>query len=116
MSYVQGVLVPVAHDQKDAYVAMAEKAAPIFKEYGALRVVECWGDAVPDGKITDFKRAVKATSEETVVFSWVEWPDKATYEAAAQKMETDSRWQEMGDMPFDGMRMMWGGFEPILDT
>lgn len=95
---------------------MAAKSALIFMDYGALRVVETWGDSVPDGKVTDFKKAVLAKEGETVVFSWIEWPDKPTYEAAAQKMETDPRWQEMGEMPFDGQRMIWAGFEPIFES
>ncbi len=93
---------------------MAVKSAPIFKDYGALRIVEAWGDSIPDGKVTDFKKAVLAQEDETVVFSWIEWPDKATYEAAAAKMETDPRWAEMPEMPFDGKRMMWAGFAPIF--
>ena len=116
MRYIQGFLIPVPNAKKDAYREMAEKSAPIFREYGALRTVEAWGDSVPDGKVTDFKRAVKATGDETVVFSWIEWPDKATCEEAAKKMESDPRWQEMPEMPFDGKRMMWAGFAPILDT
>ncbi|SHF80284.1 MULTISPECIES: DUF1428 domain-containing protein [Litoreibacter] len=116
MSYIQGLLIPVPTKNKDAYKKLAELAAPIFQDYGALRIVEAWGDAVPDGKVTDFKRAVKAEDGETVVFSWIEWPDKQTYESAAEKMETDPRWGEMPEMPFDGKRMMWAGFAPILDT
>jgi uncharacterized protein YbaA (DUF1428 family) len=95
---------------------MAAKSAPIFQEYGATRVMENWGDSVPDGKVTDFKRAVQAKDDEAVVFSWIEWPDKATCDAASEKMQTDERWKQMGDMPFDGMRMMWAGFEPIFET
>jgi uncharacterized protein YbaA (DUF1428 family) len=77
--------------------------------------MECWGDSVLDGEVTDFKRAVKAKDDETVVFSWIEWPDKATYEAAAKKMETDDRWEDMPEMCFDGKRMMWAGFEPVFE-
>lgn len=116
MSYVQGFLVAVPTRNEDAYRDMAAKSAPIFKDYGAIRIVECWGDAVPDGKVTDFKRAVKAKDDETVVFACIEWPDKATYEDAATRMETDERWKEMPEMPFDGKRMMWGGFRPIFES
>lgn len=116
MSYVQGFLIPVPRKNKDAYREMAELSATVFTDYGALRIVECWGDSVPDGKVTDFKRAVKAQDDEAVVFSWIEWPDKATCDAAAQKMESDPRWKEMPEMPFDGMRMMWAGFEPIFES
>lgn len=116
MSYIQGFLIAVPKTKKQAYLEQAKAAAPIFAEYGALRTVEAWSETLPDGKLTDFKMAVKATPDEAIVFSWIEWPDKQTYDAAAQKMETDARWKDMGEMPFDGKRMIWGGFDPILDT
>ena len=116
MSYIQGFLVPVGKKDKQAYCELAAKAAPIFQEYGATRISENWSDSVPDGKVTDFKRAVQAKQDEAIVFSWIEWPDKATCDAASKKMETDKRWGEMGEMPFDGKRMIWAGFEPIFDT
>ena len=116
MSYVQGFLIPVPKANKQAYIDVAEKSAAIFMEYGALRVVESWSDSVPDGKVTDFKRAVKANDDEAIAFSWIEWPDKETCDDAANKMETDERWKDMGDMPFDGKRMIWAGFEPIIDS
>ncbi len=116
MSYIQGFLVPVPKKNKQVYSELAAKAAPIFREYGAIRIRENWSDSVPDGKVTDFKRAVKAKQDEAVVFSWIEWPDKATCDAATEKMQNDERWNEMGDMPFDGMRMMWAGFEPVFDS
>lgn len=116
MGYIQGFLIPVPTANKDAYLEMAAMSEPIFKEYGAIRIVECWGDNLPDGKTTDFKRAVKAQEGETVVFSWIEWPDKETYENAGKKMESDERWQQMPEMPFDGKRMMWGGFAPIFES
>ena len=116
MSYIQGFLIPVPQSNKQTYRELALKSWSIFQEYGALRIVENWGDNVPDGKVTDFKRAVKAKEDEAVVFSWIEWPDKATCDAAATKMQTDDRWKELGDMPFDGMRMIWAGFEPLFDS
>ena len=116
MSYIQGFLVAVPKSNKQAYLESAQSAAPIFKEYGATRVMETWSEDIPDGKVTDFKRAVLAKVDEAIVFSWIEWPDKATHEAAAKKMETDSRWTDMPDMPFDGSRMIWGEFYPIFDT
>jgi uncharacterized protein YbaA (DUF1428 family) len=116
MSYVQGFLVAVPKAKKQAYIQSAQAAAPIFQEYGALRVVETWSETITDGKVTDFKMAVKATPDEAVVFSWIEWPDQQTYEAAHARMQTDARWQNMPEMPFDGKRMVWGGFEPIFDT
>ena len=114
--YADGYVVPVPQGNKQAYREAAVKAADVFKEYGATRVVEAWGDDVPDGKITDFKRAVKAKEGENVVFSFVEWPDKATRDAAWPKIMEDKRMRSDRDkMPFDGQRMFWGGFKPILD-
>lgn len=116
-SYVDGFVLPVPHANKDAYHAMAQKAAGLFEEYGALRIIEAWGDDVPDGKVTDFRRSVQAKDEENVVFSWIEWPDKATRDEAWPKMMADSRMQpDHANMPFDGQRMFWGGFETIVDT
>ncbi len=116
MSYVQGFLIPVPIKNKDAYRDLAAKSAPLFKEYGATRIVETWSETTPDGKVTDFKRAVKAEDGEDVVFSWIEWPDKKTCDAAAKSMETDPRWNEMGEMCFDGKRMIWAGFDPIFNS
>ncbi len=115
MSYVDGYVLPVKHANKEAYRAMAAKAAPIFVEHGALHVVEAWGDDLPKGKTTDFFMAVKAEEGENVVFSWVIWPDKAARDAGWQKLMADERMKPDGDMPFDGPRMFWGGFEPIVD-
>ena len=115
--YADGYVVPVPSGNKKAYREMATKAAEVFKEYGATRVVEAWGDDVPDGKVTDFKRAVKARDDETVVFSFVEWPDKATRDAAWPRIMEDRRMQPDRDkMPFDGQRMFYAGFRPILDV
>jgi uncharacterized protein YbaA (DUF1428 family) len=94
---------------------MAAMAVPIFKEQGAIRQVECWGDDVPDGKVTDFKRAVNAEPGETVVFAWIEWPSKAARDDSMKKTMSDPR-MKMDDMPFDGKRMIYGGFEVMLDT
>ncbi len=114
--YADGYIVPVPAGNKEAYRALAAKAAGVFKEYGATRVVEAWGDDVPDGKLTDFKRAVKATGDERIVFSFVEWPDKATRDAGWQQVMKDPRMQPgSNEMPFDGQRMVWGGFAPLLD-
>jgi uncharacterized protein YbaA (DUF1428 family) len=113
--YIDGFLVPVPKGNKDAYRAMAEKHWPVFKEVGATRMVECWGDDVPKGKLTDFYGAVKAEDGEVVVFSWIAWPDKATRDAGMKKVMEDERMKNMKDMPFDGKRMIFGGFQPICD-
>lgn len=114
MAYIDGYLVPVPAGKKDAYFALAARAAEVFRDHGAIRVVECWGDNVPDGKVTDFKRAVKAEGDENVVFSWVEWPDKATRDTGMAKAMEDARMQG-GEMPFDGQRMVFGGFSTVVD-
>jgi uncharacterized protein YbaA (DUF1428 family) len=115
-SYVDGFVIPVPAGNKEAFRAMAAKAAPVFTENGATRVVECWGDDVPDGKVTDFKGAVKATDGEAVVFSWIEWPNKATRDAGMKKVMEDPRMRpDQNAMPFDGQRMIFGGFASILD-
>src|SRR6185437_15790978 len=114
--YFQGFVIPVKDANKQAYLDMAKKAAPIFAEYGAVRIVECWGDDVMDGKVTDFKKAIRANDDETVVLSWVWWPDKATCDAAAPKIMNDDRMKPDGPMPFDGQRMIYGGFEVAYAT
>lgn len=116
MTYVEGFVVAVPTENKDKYRRHAAEAAPLFQEFGVTRMVEAWGDDVPDGKVTDFKGAVKAKEDETVVFSWFEYPSKAVRDAANEKIRTDSRMKEMGaSMPFDGQRMIFGGFQPILE-
>jgi uncharacterized protein YbaA (DUF1428 family) len=116
MTYVDGFIVAVPTAKKEAYRQHAAEAEPIFKEFGAARMVEGWGEDVPDGKVTDYRRAVQATPEETIVFSWFEYPDRETRNAANQKMMSDPRMEKAGrDMPFDGKRMVYGGFEVIHD-
>lgn len=114
--YVDGYLVPVPAASKDAYRTLAQKSAAIFREYGASRVVEAWGDDIPDGKVTDFRRAVQAQDGELIVFSWLEWPSKEARDAAWPKLFEDERMQPGPDgMPFEGARMIYGGFAPIVD-
>ena len=116
MSYVDGFVVPVPAEKKEAYYASAKMAAEIFKEHGATRIVECWGDDIRDGKVTDFKMAVKAEPGENVVLSWIEWPSKEARDAGMAKFMADPRMTSNTDpMPFDGKRMFFGGFEVLLD-
>ncbi|MCB1671603.1 MAG: DUF1428 domain-containing protein [Gammaproteobacteria bacterium] len=119
MSYIDGFVIAVPRANKDAFIRHAETGDPVFIELGASRVLECWEDDVPDGKLTDFRRAVQARDDEAVVFSWIEWPDKATRDAGMKKMlagmDGDERLnQENNPMPFDGMRMIFGGFKPVV--
>jgi uncharacterized protein YbaA (DUF1428 family) len=115
MSYIDGFVIPVPADKKEAYREMAAKVAPVFKRHGAVRTVECWGNDLPDGKVTDFRGAVKAEPGETVVFSWVVWPSKEVRDAASTKIMEDPAMRAF-DMPFDGKRLIHGGFEILLDV
>ena len=119
MRYVDGFVIAVPTANKDRFIAHAKMADGLFVELGAIRVIECWGDDVPSGKLTDFRRAVQAEDDETVVFSWVEWPDKPTRDAAVAKMMSadfgDERFDpQKNPMPFDGRRMIFGGFAPVV--
>ncbi|MBB5206881.1 DUF1428 domain-containing protein [Chiayiivirga flava] len=115
MSYIDGFVIAVPTANKQKFIDHARLLDPIFLELGATRVVEGWGDDVPDGKQTDFRRAVQAKPDETVVFSWIEWPDKATRDAGMDAMMKDPRMSpENNPMPFDGMRMIFGGFVPVV--
>ncbi len=108
-------MAPVPTANKQAFLDHARTIDALFLEFGATRVVEGWGDDVPAGTHTDFARAVAATAEETVVFSWIEWPDKTTRDAAMERMRTDPRMMAQ-PMPFDGKRMIFGGFDPLFET
>lgn len=117
MAYVDGFVIPVPADRKQAYREMAAKAAPIFKEHGATRIVECWGDDLQRGKTTDFFMSVKAEEGENVVFSWIIYPSKEVRDEANRKVMEDPRLKmENEEMPFDGKRLIWGGFEVLLDS
>lgn len=116
MSYVTGFVAAVPIKNRDAYRASAESSWALFKEYGATGIRECWEADVPDGEVTSFPMAVKREDGEAVVFSWILWPDKATCDACWASMETDPRWGEMIEMPFDGKRMIFGGFETLFEA
>ena len=115
-SYTDGFVVPVPEAKTDAYQQLASKMAKVFRQHGATRVIEAIGDDVPKGQVTDFYRAVKADEGEGVVFSFIEWPDKQTRDEAWAKIMADESLRPQGDMPFDGKRMFWGGFDKIVDT
>jgi uncharacterized protein YbaA (DUF1428 family) len=114
MAYIDGFVIAAPTADKAKFIDHANRMDKIFLDMGALRVVEGWADDVPDGKVTDFKRAVQAKDDETVVFSWIEWPDKRTRDSAMEKMRTDQRMMSE-PMPFDGARMIFGGFTPIVE-
>ena len=113
--YVCGLVIPVPEDRMDAYRAWAESGAAFFREYGCLEIVECWEDFVPDGKTTDFNRAVDAQKGETVVFGWVEWPDKATRDTGMGALMESAEMRD-NPPPWNGPTAIFGGFVPILDS
>ncbi len=116
MSYVDGFVAAVPVANKDAYIAFSRHAAAVFKDHGAQTYVECWGDDVPEGKVTSFTMAVQRAEDEAVVFSWVTWASKEARDAGWQKIMADPRMNgETAKMPFDGQRMIYGGFTPILE-
>jgi uncharacterized protein YbaA (DUF1428 family) len=120
MAYIDGFVIAVPTANKQKFIDHASKADPLFMEWGATRILECWQDDVPDGKQTDFRRAVQAKDDESIVFSWIEWPDKATRDTAYAKMMAedfkDPRMdKESNPMPFDGARMIYGGFTPVVE-
>lgn len=119
MPYIDGFVIAVPKANKAKFIEHARTGDAVFHELGATRILECWEDDVPNGKLTDFRRAVQATEDEAVVFSWIEWPDKPTRDAAMAKMpdlaKTDPRMnQQTNPMPFDGKRMIYGGFMPVV--
>ena len=124
MTYVDGFVIACPTANKKKFIEHAKMGDSVFMDMGALRVVECWGDDVPDGHTTDFRMAVKAEDGESVLFSWIEWPDKATRDAGMAKLtemmndpsKVDPRMDPAKNpMPFDGKRMIFGGFAPIVD-
>ena len=117
--YIDGLVIAVPKANRQKFIDHAGQADPFFIEMGAIRAIECWGDDVPVGQHTDFRKAVNATDDEDVVFSWIEWPDKATRDAGMAKMMSpdfsDPRMDPaINPMPFDGKRMIFGGFVPVV--
>jgi uncharacterized protein YbaA (DUF1428 family) len=124
MSYIDGFVIAVPTANKQKFLDHAKLGDSVFIDLGATRVIECWGDDVQDGKVTDFRKAVLAQDDETVVFSWIEWPDKATRNSAMKKMNEWMNNPEKADprmdpdknpMPFDGKRLIYGGFAPLVE-
>jgi uncharacterized protein YbaA (DUF1428 family) len=124
MSYIDGFVIAVPTANKQKFLDHAKLGDSVFIDLGATRVIECWGDDVQDGKVTDFRKAVLAQDDETVVFSWIEWPDKATRDSAMKKMSEWMNNPEKADprmdpdknpMPFDGKRLIYGGFAPLVE-
>jgi len=117
MPYVDGFVAAVPTANRDAYRRHAEKAEVEFKEHGALRVGECCGDDVPEGKLTSFPLAVKRKADETVVFSWITWPSRQARDDGMKKVMADPRLQpDVNPMPFDGKRLIYGGFEILVEA
>ncbi|MFC4352022.1 DUF1428 domain-containing protein [Fodinicurvata halophila] len=116
MSYIDGFVLAVPTANRETFRQHAETAGAVFKEYGALKVMECWGDDVPDGEVTSFPMAVKRKEDETVVFGWIVWPSRAVRDESMPKVMEDPRLQmDANPMPFDGKRMIFGGFSPIVE-
>ena len=113
MSYIDGMIAAVPTASKAAYLEHARITGAIFKEYGAMACVENWGVDIPDGQVTDLKKAVQANADETIVLSWITWPDKAARDTGWGQIMQDARMQAQ-EMPFDGKRMIFGAFETIL--
>lgn len=116
MTYVDGFVAAVPVANREKFRKHAEDAAVVFREHGALKVVECWGDDVPEGKLTSFPMAVQRKEDEAVVFSWVLWPSREARDAGMKQIMADPRMQpEANPMPFDGKRLIYGGFEVIVE-
>jgi len=113
MEYIDGFIAAVPNDNREKYIQHAKDATHVFKEYGATRIVECWGDDVPEGNKTSLPMAVQCKETETVVFSWIEWPSKEVRDDAWAKLMKDDRMQS-STMPFDGSRLIYGGFQAVV--
>ena len=116
MTYIDAMVAAVPTANRETYKQHAKSAAQVFRDHGATKLVECWGDDVPEGKVTSFPMAVKRKDDETVVFSWITWPSRQVRDEGMKKVMADPRMQpEKNPMPFDGKRMIYGGFQPILE-
>jgi len=118
MTYIDGFVLAVPTANRDAYRKHAERVAPVFKEHGAVKLVQCWGDDVPDGKLTSFPMAVRKKDDETVVFSWIVWPSRQARDEGMKKVMADPRsiQPNVNPMPFDGQRLIFGGFEVLVEA
>ncbi|MEO0392195.1 MAG: DUF1428 domain-containing protein [Pseudomonadota bacterium] len=116
MPYIDCFMAAVPTNNREVYLEQAKISAQVFKDHGAISIIECWGDDIPDGKLTSFPLAVKCEPEETVVIGWVTWPDKPSRDAAMPKVMQDKR-MEMASksMPFDTKRLVFGGFDVLLE-
>ena len=117
MSYVDGFVAAVPTANREKFLRHAQQGAAVLKENGALQGVECWGGDVQEGKLTSFATAVQRKEDETVIFSWIVWPSKAARDEGMKKFMADPRMQpEANPMPFDGKRVIFGGFETIVNV
>jgi uncharacterized protein YbaA (DUF1428 family) len=116
MNYVDGFVCAVHTANRDAYIESAKRTGVLFKECGALSVVDCWGDDVPEGKLTSFPLAVKREANETVAFSWMTWPSKQVRDGGWKKLMQHPRMTpENNPVPFDGKRLIYGGFQTVSE-
>jgi uncharacterized protein YbaA (DUF1428 family) len=116
-TYIDGIVAAVPTANREAYRKHVQAVWPVFKEYGALKIVECWGDDVPDGKLTSMPMAVKKKDDETVVFSWIVWPSRQARDEGVAKVMADPRAKsDSNPMPFDGKRLIHGGFELLFEA
>ena len=112
--FIDGLVIAVPEARKADYLDYARRCWELFREVGVTGMQENWGSDVPEGKLTSFPMAVKREPGEAVVFSWLIWPDRATRDAGFKALESDPRMAELGAMPFDGKRMIFGGFETVF--
>src|SRR5262249_2092390 len=114
MTYIDGFVAAVPLANKQAYLDHVHEALALFKDHGAVRMVENWADDVPEGKVTGFHRSVRKKDDEAVLFSWIEWPSREARNSGTKAMMRDERIKSA--LPFDGKRLIFGGFSPIVET